>query len=53
MAWGRSGWIKGYFGEAGEAIERLQIALALSRGPNELSLLGGNRSRTFLGGSLR
>lgn len=29
-AWGRSGWVKGYLGEADEAIERFQIALALA-----------------------
>jgi tetratricopeptide (TPR) repeat protein len=29
-AWGRSGWIKAYAGEAAEAIERFQIARALA-----------------------
>jgi len=29
-AWGRSGWIKAYTGEAAEAIERFQIARALA-----------------------
>ena len=29
-AWGRSGWIKAYVGEAAEAIERFQIARALA-----------------------
>ncbi len=31
-AWGRSGWIKAYGGEAAEAIERFQIARALAPG---------------------
>ncbi len=52
-AWGRSGWIKAYAGEAAEAIERFQIARARSRGPLELSLLGRHCGGTFLGGPLR